>query len=65
MNAPPTGDDPGHWLDWLAAQLQVSPARVRATVAWARFRPSNDSLDVVELVLAVEDELFSGAGGAA
>jgi acyl carrier protein len=61
MTQPPN-DDPEQILAWVAAQVRQPVARARATAAWGRWRPSADSLAVVELVLAVEEELTAPAG---
>jgi len=46
----------------LAEELKLSPTQIEATSAWRRFSGAGDSLEIVELVMDIEEELSDGLG---
>ena len=50
-------------LAWLAARLDVPAERIAETAAWRSYRGRGDSLALVELAIAVEEELDTSIGG--
>jgi acyl carrier protein len=47
----------------LSEELKMSPAQIEATSAWRQFSGTGDSLDLVELMMEIEDELAAEDDG--
>ena len=62
MDRQPENDREQH-LAWVAARLQVPAERVAATDVWRSYPGPGDSLDLIELVVALERDLGIREGG--
>lgn len=63
MAWPSGGDERQRLLDLLSQEFGVRPERIRATAAWRSLSGAADSLDIVEFVMALEEEHRGAALG--